>query len=188
VALVVTALMSLASVALMRAVDTTTVVGGNLSFRQAAMAPSTAAIEDAVAALYENGAIVDRGSDLAARGYYASRQPGEDARGVPRVLQHEPSSTDGVRTLDALAGNTVRYVIERLCVSAGPAASASCNLAVPYVPGATAASEAAAPAEPNTVYRITARVDGPQHAAAYVQMMLRGSSPPRRLSWRILDE
>jgi type IV pilus assembly protein PilX len=191
VALLVMALMGLAGIALVRAVDTATAVTGNLGFRAGAVAPSTAAIEDAWAALSEGGAIADPERDQPARGYYASRQPGEDARGVPLLLQG-PVPGSGVRTLTTGGGNTVRYVIERLCTAPGPATSASCNLAVPYLPPPSEATPAgAAPPSPPpqyTVYRISARVEGPQQTVAHVQMMLRGSAPPRRLSWRVLDE
>jgi Tfp pilus assembly protein PilX len=187
-ALVVMALMNLAAIALMRAIDTTTAVAGNLAFRDAATALASAAIEDALASLFESGAIADREHDLPARGYYASWRPGEDSRSVPLVLQSALPSASAVRALDPSEGNVVRYVIERLCATAGPATPSSCNLAVPYVPAPSPPAEQPPPITPYTVYRVTARVDGPQGTAAYVQMMLRESAPPRRLSWRILGD
>ena len=48
VALIAVVLLSLAAVALMRSVHTSTLVIGNLAFRQAAMSMSTAAVETAV--------------------------------------------------------------------------------------------------------------------------------------------
>src|SRR5690349_6879603 len=87
VALIVMVAMSLAGVALVRAIDTSTIVGGNLVSREAALLALDNGIERAVAALYEQNAIADRDHDLVAASYFASRQQGEDARGVPLVLQ-----------------------------------------------------------------------------------------------------
>ncbi len=188
IALAAMAAMSLASVALVRAVDTTTAVVGNLAFREAAIAPANAAIEDAVAALFENTAIADREHDLPARGYYASRRAGEDARGVPLVLQDASTSARQTTSLDTGMGNTVSYVIERLCLASGAATPATCNLAVPYVPGAVPVEGATGPAPAFPVFRITARVDGPQNTLVLVQMMLRDSVPPQRMSWRTYAE
>ncbi len=186
-ALIVMALMGLAAAAQMRAIDTTTRVGGNLALHTTALAWSTAALEDAIAALYENGAIADRQSDLPAHGYYASLQANADSRGVPQLLLQDPPGTDGVRVMEAIAGNTARYVIERLCATSGAASEASCNLTRPYPPGG-AGDEVALNLEAVTAYRVTVRIDGPQHTLAYAQMLVRGSSPPQRLGWRVLDE
>src|ERR1700758_5529421 len=47
IALIVMVVMSLAAIALMRSVDTTTAVIGNIAFRQASILPGNFAIEDA---------------------------------------------------------------------------------------------------------------------------------------------
>jgi type IV pilus assembly protein PilX len=188
ISLAVMAAMSLASVALVRAIDTTTAVAGNLAFREAAIAPANAAIEDAFAALFENNAIADREHDLPAQGYYASLRSGEDARGVPLVLQNLNPSARQTRFLDMGMGNTVSYAIERLCVAPGAATPANCNLAVPYALPAVPKESATSPAPGFAIFRITARVDGPQNTLVLVQMMLRDSVPPQRMSWRTLSE
>ena len=54
IALIVMVVMSLAAVALMRSVDTTTAVIGNLAFRQASILPANYAIEDAAAGLFDD--------------------------------------------------------------------------------------------------------------------------------------
>src|SRR3989442_14789759 len=66
-ALIVLAAMGLAAAALLRAVDTTTAVAGNLAFREASIAPANAAIEEALAALFERNLIADRERDLSAQ-------------------------------------------------------------------------------------------------------------------------
>jgi hypothetical protein len=187
IALIVMVAMSLTGVALVRSVDTTTAVAGNLGLREASIAPASAGLEDAVAALYENNAIPDREHDLPVRSYYASRQSGEDVRGVPLMLQARSLYPQDARVLDAGNGNSVRYIIERLCASAGPATMVNCNLVSPSTAASVHAPPTTPPA-PVAAFRITVRVDGPQNTVSYVQMMLRDSTPPRRMSWRILGE
>src|SRR4051794_16513680 len=112
VALIVMVAMSLAGVALVRAVDTSVIVGGNLALREAAMLGVDNGIERAIAALYEQNAIVDRDHDFAAAGYFASHQAGEDARGIPWVLQLHERYPRGAPVIDGGNGNSVRYAIE----------------------------------------------------------------------------
>ena len=87
--------MALAALALIRSVDTTTAVVGNLGFRQASVLPSNAAVEEAVAALFEKKTIADKTQNLAAQNYYATKQAGEDSRGIPAQLQKKASFSLG---------------------------------------------------------------------------------------------
>src|SRR6266700_826250 len=88
VALIVMVAMSLAAIALIRSVDTTNAIVGNLAFRLASILPANASIEQAASALFSDADIAtvdhipDKTIDLAAENYYAQRQAGEDARGV----------------------------------------------------------------------------------------------------------
>ncbi|MEP7208796.1 MAG: hypothetical protein ABI920_17820 [Casimicrobiaceae bacterium] len=181
VALIVMVALSLAGVALVRSVDTTTAVVGNLAFRQAALLPANLAVEEASAALFKDVAkggaalIVDRTVDLPAQNYYASRQAGEDTRGVPLQLQKKQNFTlPRVLYADKDQYFEVRYVIERSCVGAGVATPGNCDMMPPkQVPGTTV-GEGAPPALPQIpFFRLTVRVDGPQNTTAFLQAMLR---------------
>ena len=88
VALIAVVMLSLAAVALIRSVHTSTLVVGNLAFRSAAMSMSTAAVEKAVFDMFPPTATIAdlRNHDLN-RNYYATLQPGENALGVPAALQ-----------------------------------------------------------------------------------------------------
>ncbi len=108
VALIVMVAMSLAAIALIRSVDTTNAVVGNLAFRLASILPANGSIETAAAALFPDADIAnvahipDPTNDLAAENYFASRQAGEDARGVPVKLQkHSTASVLPKRFLDS---------------------------------------------------------------------------------------
>src|SRR4030081_2225685 len=57
VALIVMVALSLAAIALIRSVDTTTTVIGNLAFRQASILPANMAVEEAAAALFSDADI-----------------------------------------------------------------------------------------------------------------------------------
>ena len=80
--------MALSAVALLRVVDTTTAVTGNLGFMQSAVGASDAAVEHAVAALFERALVADPSrDDDTARAISPQLQAGENARGVPAALQ-----------------------------------------------------------------------------------------------------
>ena len=189
-ALVVLAATGLAAAALVRAVDTTTTIAGNLALRQASIPAADAAIEDAVATLSDPRLVDDRERDLPAQNYYAARQPGEDSRGVPWMLEQPGHYPAQARTLDTGDGTLLRWVIERVCLRPGPATAANCALTrvTPPAPPAVGAAGAAAPPPGVPVFRITVRVDGPQNTLSYVQATVRDPTPLRRLSWRVLSE
>jgi Tfp pilus assembly protein PilX len=189
IALIVMVVMSLAAIALMRSVDTTTAVIGNLAFRQSSMLPANFAIEDAAAGIFADantsGAarIPDLRVDNTGENYFATHQAGEDAYGVPAALQSNPGAgypraqTDG-------AGNTVTYVIERMCNAAAPHPEAAddsstrswCDMAPPkQAAGATVNDPSAGVDFRQVFYRVTVRVDGPSgtNTVSFAQAMLR---------------
>ena len=176
-ALVVVLTMALSAVALMRVVDTTSAVAGNLGFMQSAIGASDAAVEHAVAALFERALVADTSRDDPAQGYYAALQAGENARGVPAALQAVTAYPAQAPVVDAGNANTVRYVIERLCATTGP--PADCNLA----------ATSAAPDAPRVpLFRQSIRIDGPGGATAFVQAFLADIPGGRRVSWRALAD
>jgi hypothetical protein len=161
--------LALAGIALDRAVAVDAAVGANK-----------------VAALFEAGTIADRSTDDIAHNYFAARQSGEDARGVPLALQAIGRYPGDAAVIDAPDRHQVRYLIERLCLGAGPATMDNCTLSPT---SAAPAGGSGAPEPPRTPsYRVTVRVDGPSGAGVFVQAMLGEVPSHRRLSWRVLDE
>ena len=190
IALIVMVAMSLAAIALIRSVDTTNILIGNLAFRQSSILPANIAVEQAAAALFPEAAptgvpaIADTTADLPAENYFASWQNSDDARGVPTLLQTRTNAAALTKTLDAqdnsnanvAAANrtVVRYMIERMCLAAGPAQPSNCDMMPPKQnPGTTVHDESAATLNPIPFYRVTIRVDGPQNTASFLQAMLR---------------
>jgi type IV pilus assembly protein PilX len=195
IALIVMVVMSLAAVALMRAVDTTTQVIGNLAFRQASILPANFAIEDAAAGLFADANIANKAritdvtKDDASQNYYATHDPTpgawDDQYGVPQPLQNTTNlaaANLGRKQLDG-AKNTVTYVIERMCnpksaVVPGDNSSARswCDMVPPKAPpGATINDPSAGLNIKQVYYRVTVRVDGPPgtNTVSFAQAMLR---------------
>ena len=175
VALVVLAALGLVAVALIRSVDTTTSVVGNLGSRQTSLLTANRAVEEAVAALFEAPyAVLDKDADDVGHNYYASIQPGEGRNGVPRMLQNLADYPAAARTIADDAGNTIRYVIERVCNAAGDAIPARCDTteAAPVV-GTTTGETSRVELPRTPLYRLTIRVDGPRNTVSFAQAMLR---------------
>jgi type IV pilus assembly protein PilX len=189
ITLIVLVAMTLASVALMRSVDTSILATGNFTFKQQAMAAPDMAIERAVLAVIGDGAtpklVADPTANDLAQNYYATIQPGEtDAANVvvgfpnaiPTVLRDVATDYPTTfRTITMTGTNdTVRYVIERQCTATGPASIATCNMARGGIasPGGTTHDENVAVKE-RTTYRVTVRVDGPRNTISFAQAVLR---------------
>lgn len=185
VALIAMVVLSLAAVALIRAVDTNISVAGSLAFRQAANALINSAVEKATADIFVTQLITDTTNDDLNHNYYATIQAGEKSNGVPAVLQgNSPSPTLYPATFQTIADNAARtdsqnqarWVIERLCsVTGDPLINiGKCDVMVPKVsPGKTTMKGGGPPTPPQPMYRVTIRVDGPGNTVAYAQAMLR---------------
>jgi hypothetical protein len=182
VVLLIMVVLSMAGVSLMRSVDTSTSVSGNLALRQGTQPPVNLAVETALGAL----AVINKNSDALASNYYATLQGGASANGIPALLQGSRAamaaaySSAGLATLDLDAmgygstGNQVRYVIERVCNANGIPTIGTCDMSPPKMPTATTAMEldkimlGRVP-----FYRLTVRVDGPANTVSFAQAMLR---------------
>jgi Tfp pilus assembly protein PilX len=191
-ALVALLVMSLAAVALIRSVDTSTMIAGNLAFKQAATSSSDAGIEAAVAWLAGveaantalnvlNNAAHPFNSDNAAAGYYSNTNSAliltADTWGG--VASWTNANSVLVLPDPDSSGNTVRYVIQRMCRTANqPIQAADClfsgalqdnngqNIPLPQ----EVCQGAGCPVAGQTPQiRITARTTGPKNTVSYVQ-------------------
>src|SRR5450755_883852 len=120
VSLIVMVALSLAAIALIRSVDTTNAIVGNLAFRLASILPANASIEQAAGALFQDqdslnvDHITDKKNDLPDQNYYACRRglptcggPAEDPRtGVPGILQKKSTAATLIKRFDALDTDT----------------------------------------------------------------------------------
>ncbi|HIV73172.1 MAG TPA: hypothetical protein H9903_19710 [Candidatus Aquabacterium excrementipullorum] len=190
ISLIILVVMGLASVALLRSTSTSNVIAGNLAFQQAATSSADQATEAAIAWLEGNkgkaasatasacavGSTV-LACDQAAWGFSATRldptstQSWEDlwtalAKTITPVSVNN-GAADG-------AGNTMSYVIQRMCSAAGDASitngctvvptSAECGNSKKIGPPQTCTSQ--------VYYRITVQVNGPRNTVSYTQAMV----------------
>ena len=185
VALIAMVILSLAGVALVRSVDSSTAVAGNLAFRQASIAPVNQAIEEAANALFKKPTPLITstvGPDLP-NNYYSSLQPGEKPNGVPAVLSGNYATMKAAYTAAGLPAPTVdpvskleiRKVIERICNADGAATIATCDLLPPKVsPAGTDNEVKRIPLPPIPHFRVTVRVDLPgTNTTTYAQAFVR---------------
>jgi type IV pilus assembly protein PilX len=193
IALIVMVAMSLAAIALMRSVDTTTAVIGNLAFRQASILPANFAIEDAAAGLFADAnvsftaRIADIRVDNPAQNYFATHSQAagwDDKYGVPQPLQTYAAATALARPQLDGATNRITYVTERLCNPNAPhpdhpdnsTGRSWCEMAPPQqAPGATINDPSLSIDFRQVYYRVTVRVDGPPgtNTVSFAQAMLR---------------
>jgi Tfp pilus assembly protein PilX len=171
IALIVLVAMSLAGVALIRSVDTTVVVAGNLAFSQASVQSADRGI--AVAAKWlENK---NTGPDLAvtdeANGYFSSPPN-------PEPDWHDKASWTGASVavnggVEDGSGNKVYYVIHRMCATPGMGWNGNQCARSPGSLASQGSSQRSTslPFEgtPRLFYRITSRVEGPRNTVSVIQ-------------------
>lgn len=176
IALIVLVAMSLAGIALIRGVDTTNLIAGNLAFRQGATHGGDWGVEQARAWLQSQAASALY-NDVPGR-YYAAMQTGLDFTGVdPSKPDFDWKNNSYLVPGNDPLGEEVRYVIHRMCELAGNPGSVNCvrtstgGTASGTKGGATYGSFAL-PSTSQIYYRITTRVTGPRNTVSYVQVMV----------------
>jgi type IV pilus assembly protein PilX len=167
VALIVLAAMSLAAVALVRTVDTSTLLARNISFKRDALNRNDIALEKANALFRVGGALANqvtaRLSD--ANLNYSSAMLATDENGIPTAL-----GTDFTNFKDKISAgetNEIHYVIERMCTRKDAVENKEhCVLAL-------AASSSEQPEKrPVTLpamYRVTSRVTAARNVSSVTQ-------------------
>lgn len=175
-AIIVLVVSLLAALALMRSVDTSTIIAGSLTFRQSALQEAEQAYVHAQQKITFTQPNSD--NDQAILGYYAEPQPATQRANadIPDVLINQTSGA--IATAPSSNGNTITYVVERLCPSSGAASPLIC-----IVPGATLLGGSLSNQNSDNLtfsngtyvaFRLTVRVDGPnKNTTAYVQTFMR---------------
>lgn len=180
IALIVLVGLTLAGLALMRSVDMTNIIAGNMAFQQAATQAADTGTEAAVTWLEANNTGTFLHSDQT--GYSATVQNPSgtqtwDNFWVTVLAQRSPLPLITTMTADASMGNTVAYSIQRLCASAGDptAPSTRCTLsqsAAASTGSSMGAGVVAFQYNGQVLYRITTRVSGPRNAVSYIQTII----------------
>lgn len=167
IALIALVALSLAGIALLRSVNTSNVIAGNFAFKQTTVNAADVGIQSAYSAL-PNIIATSLDTDISNQ-YFATMQP-VDASGIPTTINWSAVPGNAVA-----GGNTVKYVIERLCRP---------NAAAPLLPVANVEtncvvninrSQSNDPSDPvfTTVtavyYRVTVQVTGPRGTVSVSQ-------------------
>lgn len=184
-ALIALLVLSLAAVALIRSVDTSTMIAGNLAFRQAATTSGDAGVESAVTWLRTTDAanaalnVLNNPAHAfnvtnAASGYYSNADPAMSlfADATWNAITAIPEVTDS-------SGNRIRYIIQRMCRTANtPIQTADCLFSGALVdtsgqniplPQEICTGGGCPVAGQSPQIRVTTRTQGPKNTVSYVQ-------------------
>jgi len=178
--------LALASVALMKSTDTAIAVTGNLVLKQAASSAVDRGVENAVKTLWEDSPMLDRTQHAPTKNFYACiRGTGGNCIAanstIPRIPDLLLASTgcagagltSGLVADDA-AGNKSCYVIERMCLNAGPAVGSNCDLGLGAFGADPGTQHYVGLIRPgDAFYRVTVRVEGPRNTVSYAQAVLK---------------
>ncbi|MBC7946010.1 MAG: hypothetical protein H7X91_12280 [Burkholderiales bacterium] len=182
IALIVLVAMTLAGIALMRSVDTATVIAGNLAFKQSTLQSADQGVDAAYQWLLTNSGAAALNNDSTAAGYFS-------ARPFPEPDWSNANSWANAFTLNNgaadAAGNVVSYIIHRMCTEANTAFNGNhsatgtanqCGLNFP-ISGGAGGSKGTPPAitvasNPQVYYRITSRSAGPRNTETITQTMV----------------
>lgn len=164
--------MTIAGLALIRAVNTTNVISGNLAFRQSTLHATDVGVETALTTLdtviaTSIDANYPAGCASGACNYYPTRQP-INTGGIPTVINWTsvPSTT-----IDA--SYAVQYVLDRLCDGPTPVTdvSSKCMRTTESSVGSKKAGAISFTSANQVYYRATVRVVGPRNTVSIVQAL-----------------
>ncbi|WP_245234302.1 pilus assembly PilX family protein [Methylotenera oryzisoli] len=178
-ALMALVVMSLAAVALIRSVDTNTLIAGNLAFKQSATASADTGVETAIKWLAANQTAL-LNNDSVNNGYYAS--PQDDAKARFTTGSSLATGT-GISAGKDTSGNTISYVVERMCVAGTVLpttglykAKDKCLLGAASTRPSSQTTKEYGTAGGNLsssgdqpMYRVTVRVTGPRNTLSFTQ-------------------
>lgn len=179
--LIILVAMTLAGIALVRSVDTSTMIAGNLAFRQSAEASGSQAVELA-AGFISNSANLLAGPAIPNSGYYPTRAT-QDLTGnrTPTDTTDDLNWAAAPSVGPDAAGNTAFYVINRLCDSVGPLDPNTCSIVASNSSAGKSYGSVIreAPYKGDMTgllfqgyYSVTVKVIGPRNTVSYTQAIL----------------
>lgn len=177
VALIVLVAITVAGIAMMRSVDTATLVTGNLAFEESATHAADQGIEAAMTMLDAKRTASALDGNDAAAGYFATLVLGDSPDRTTNQSWQEfwdsKLAAVAVKLPDEPFGNKIYYVVQRECPKTLPPGAGNPCVSSPAVTKASGNSEEAGEIElqaaSQVYYRITVRVSGPRRTESYVQ-------------------
>lgn len=197
VVLVVLVVMMLGAVSLLRSVDTSALLSGNIGFKRDSINSSAGgfsnsqrsglnkafeimksttfkAKQTSVAGCpppASNGTACSDAGVWAAMNFYP-RMLESDENGVPLVLKSTAQFDSKFLGPVDVNGNKVRFLIERMCEIYGPPSVANCLVVREYSKGGEGRKPGKAGMPPEPLYRITVRTDGVRNSQTYAQWIV----------------
>lgn len=175
ITLIMLVAMTLAGIALIRSVHTTSLIAGNMAFQQATVQSSNIGAEAAMRWLDANAPNAGLDQSNLTLGYSASRRVPQQGMSW-RDYWHNVLSPAGVVTLTAdSSGNTVQYVIDRLCNTSGPSTNGGCAMSPRSdASGGNSKGTGARNVEFSSAnyYRIITRIQGPRSTESFVETVV----------------
>lgn len=185
-ALIALVSMTIAALALVRAVDTANVISGNFAFKQSTLQMGDVGIEAAVNAMPTitttslDSTYSTAGPCTTACQYYPTMALTTDTKGRPLTAY---SNAGTPVTIDwnavpvvatPVSGYELRYVIDRLCQGPGTVTDlvGKCLSDTPISGGSKKSGGIVFSATNTVFYRVTVRVTGPRSTESYVQAIL----------------
>ncbi|NUZ05649.1 pilus assembly PilX family protein [Piscinibacter koreensis] len=176
VALIVLVVMTLAGVALLRKMGAGVSIAGNVAFKESATAAADRGVEEARAWFIDHSDIL--ASDHPADGYYSSWGASTDPTD-PATFRWEAGRSAEVSADAGATGNTVRYIIHRLCETPNMPVNHPSQRCSDTTENNTGASKGGGsygstpftpPARP--FFRVTTRVAGPRNTVSFTQVVM----------------
>ncbi len=187
IALIALVIMTLAALAMIRSVDTSNLIAGNMAFQQAATHSGDSGIEAAITWLsdcnFTNASCAagtlnsdSPGDGYSAAGNSAARNPGAGQSWNDYWAANMTAANTATLSQQSGTDNVIQYVIDRMCSNSGsPAGGGSCTFS-PAVSAVGGSAEEAGQIQLNApsavYYRITVRISGPRNSVSYVQAMV----------------
>ena len=177
IVLIMLVAMTLAGIGLMRSVDTSTIIAGNLAFKQSSLQAADQGVEQSYQWLFANAGTGVLNNDNPAQGFSSASPLIEPDWGDPA------NWANAVTLAQDAANNTVSYLIHRMCTEANTVYNGSnggiANQCALYTGSGSSggSSKGVAPgitvaANPQLYYRITARAVGPRNTQSITQTMV----------------
>jgi len=182
IALIVLVAMTLAGVAMMRSVDTGTIVVGNIAFRQSSVHSADQGLQAGYSFISANAGTTTLYNDdnvigVSSKGYFSSTPANERS---DWFMDNNKWTNAGAVNAGAadVSGNVVYYMIHRLCKDPNVANTSTTCAATPDNTAITGEGIDASSANyftrpPATHYRITAKSVGPRNSITFVQTLIR---------------
>lgn len=175
ITLIVLVAMTMAGIALVRSVNTTNMIAGNIAFQQGATHSADLGIETAVTWLETNNAGAALQADNLAMGYVASLQDPVVGQTWDNFWANQLAGRIRALAQDA-SGNTPSYVIQRMCNTVGLSTAPATGCASSPAASTPTCSKSTPPiclnVNSQVYYRITARVAGPRNTVSFVQAIV----------------